>query len=90
MAFDQRAVTQMVDPDGEPNFRILPDDDEASDGYASDGSSALTEIVTEECPDYFEERDGRLFHSHGSSPYPLPVDTPEQEVSFFQIFWESR
>ncbi|KAF8900134.1 hypothetical protein CPB84DRAFT_1779396 [Gymnopilus junonius] len=27
----------------------------------------------------FEERDGRLFSS-STSPYPLPVDTPEQEV----------
>ncbi|KAJ7630121.1 hypothetical protein DFH06DRAFT_1439812 [Mycena polygramma] len=37
------------------------------------------ELTSEDFPTYFSERDGRLFHSHGSSPYPLPVDTPEQE-----------
>ncbi|KAJ7614020.1 S-adenosyl-L-methionine-dependent methyltransferase [Roridomyces roridus] len=28
---------------------------------------------------YFTERGGRLFHSHVTCLYPLPVDTPEQE-----------
>ncbi|KAJ7143309.1 hypothetical protein C8R43DRAFT_1015054 [Mycena crocata] len=37
------------------------------------------ELSSEDFPAYFSERDGRLFHSHESSPYPLPVDTPEQE-----------
>ncbi|KAJ7750881.1 S-adenosyl-L-methionine-dependent methyltransferase [Mycena metata] len=37
------------------------------------------ELEDTEFPAYFSERDGRLFHSHGGSPYPLPVDTPEQE-----------
>jgi hypothetical protein len=40
----------------------------------------LTEVPADEFPLYFVERDGRLFHSHGTSPYPLPADTPEQEV----------
>jgi hypothetical protein len=38
------------------------------------------ELTSDDFPAYFSERDGRLFHSHGGSPYPLPVDTPEQEV----------
>lgn len=51
-----------------------------SDGDFSDTSSVMTEVGDEEIPGYFEERAGRLFHSHGGLPYPLPVDTPEQEV----------
>ena len=46
----------------------------------SDASSDVTELDQSEFPSYFEERNGRLFHSHGSSPYPLPVDTHEQQV----------
>ncbi|KAJ6463572.1 S-adenosyl-L-methionine-dependent methyltransferase, partial [Mycena sanguinolenta] len=41
--------------------------------------SDLEELTSDDFPTYFSERDGRLFHSHGGSPYPLPVDTPEQE-----------
>ncbi|GBE86850.1 hypothetical protein SCP_1000920 [Sparassis crispa] len=44
----------------------------------SDTSSEITELRTEEFPDYFQERGNRLFHSHGRSPYPLPVDAHEQ------------
>lgn len=60
-------ATNMQAPDG--------DDDR------SDTDSEITEVGEEEIPLYFTERDGRLFHSHGSSPYPLPVDTAEQDVS---------
>ncbi|KAI0087505.1 S-adenosyl-L-methionine-dependent methyltransferase [Irpex rosettiformis] len=45
----------------------------------SDTSSDITELGQSEFPSYFEERNGHLFHSHGSSPYPLPVDTYEQQ-----------
>ncbi|KAG2151080.1 S-adenosyl-L-methionine-dependent methyltransferase [Suillus bovinus] len=45
---------------------------------ASDASSDVTELEELDFPDHFFERDGRLFHSHGSLPYPLPVDGPEQ------------
>ncbi|KAJ8584731.1 S-adenosyl-L-methionine-dependent methyltransferase [Rhizopogon salebrosus TDB-379] len=45
---------------------------------ASDASSDVTELEANDFPDHFSERDGRLFHSHGSSPYPLPVDAHEQ------------
>lgn len=45
---------------------------------ASDASSDVTELEEYDFPDHFFERDGRLFHSHGSLPYPLPVDGPEQ------------
>ncbi|KAG6879313.1 hypothetical protein C0992_003640 [Termitomyces sp. T32_za158] len=44
-----------------------------------DASPLLAELTPEQFPLHFDERDGRLFHSHHSSPYPLPVDTPEQE-----------
>ncbi|KAH9929392.1 S-adenosyl-L-methionine-dependent methyltransferase [Fomitopsis serialis] len=44
----------------------------------SDTSSELTELHPDEFPRYFDERNGRLFHSHGHSPYPLPVDADEQ------------
>lgn len=47
----------------------------------SDSSSDVTELEQDEFPTYFVERNGRLFHSHGSSPYPLPVDAAEQQVS---------
>jgi hypothetical protein len=56
-----------------------PDDDEIFHDYAA--ASDLTEVARDDFPSYFEERDGRLFHSHGGSPYPLPVDTPEQNVT---------
>lgn len=51
------------------------------DGYDSDpaDASSLVEVSSDDFPTYFEERDGRLF-TLSSSPYPLPVDTPEQEV----------
>ncbi|KAI0726961.1 S-adenosyl-L-methionine-dependent methyltransferase [Fomitopsis betulina] len=46
----------------------------------SDTSSELIELQPDEFPRYFDERNGRLFHSHGrsDSPYPLPVDAAEQ------------
>ncbi|KAH7911257.1 S-adenosyl-L-methionine-dependent methyltransferase, partial [Hygrophoropsis aurantiaca] len=56
------------------------DHDGSDDGDgSSDTSSILTEIGPDEFADYFDEREGRLFHSHGDLPYPLPVDAPEQE-----------
>lgn len=45
-----------------------------------DISPLLTELGPDDFPSYFIERDGRLFHSHGNSPYPLPADTAEQQV----------
>ncbi|TBU54962.1 S-adenosyl-L-methionine-dependent methyltransferase [Dichomitus squalens] len=56
--------------------REPPSDD---DDAASDMSEDLVEIPSEDIPDYFQERGGRLFHSHGASPYPLPVDAEEQQ-----------
>ncbi|KAF8056042.1 S-adenosyl-L-methionine-dependent methyltransferase [Lyophyllum atratum] len=44
-----------------------------------DASPFLFELAPNEFPHYFTEHDGRLFHSHRSSPYPLPADTPEQQ-----------
>lgn len=39
----------------------------------------LTELPDAAFPTYFHTSGGRLFHFHGST-YPLPVDTPEQQV----------
>ncbi|KAI1781681.1 S-adenosyl-L-methionine-dependent methyltransferase [Ganoderma leucocontextum] len=54
------------------------DDD---DGTNSDTSDGLVEVSTHEIPGYFQERGGQLFHSHARSPYPLPVDQEEHQVS---------
>lgn len=59
--------------------------EDARDDYAShrsdvsDTSSDVTELEQADFPAYFIERGGRLFHSHGNSPYPLPVDADEQQ-----------
>ena len=51
----------------------------------------LEEIQADDFPSYFNEIDGRLFPSCPSSPYPLPVDTPEREVNqIFSIFVHSE
>ena len=58
---------------------------EYDDGDSSD-SESITTVPDEEFPRLFQERDGRLFHSHGDSlPYPLPVDTPETDVRKFAM-----
>jgi hypothetical protein len=59
-------------------------DSEDSEQYASDTPDAsMEEIDSDEFPDYFSERNGRLFPSAlSSTPYPFPVDTPEQEVRY--------
>ncbi len=53
---------------------------QSSDDDLSDTESDLVSIASDEFPGYFTERNGRLFHSSLTVPYPLPVDTPEQEV----------
>ncbi|RPD67938.1 S-adenosyl-L-methionine-dependent methyltransferase [Lentinus tigrinus ALCF2SS1-7] len=59
-----------------------PHDDGDEDGRSdSDMSEGIVELSADEIPEYFQERGGRLFHSHGSCPYPLPVDAEEQQVS---------
>ncbi|KAJ7224648.1 S-adenosyl-L-methionine-dependent methyltransferase [Mycena pura] len=59
------------------------DSSDSSDDHPYPGAEAddsdFDELGADDFPTYFSERDGRLFHSHDSSPYPLPVDTPEQE-----------
>ncbi|PFH50098.1 hypothetical protein AMATHDRAFT_80991 [Amanita thiersii Skay4041] len=71
-----------------PNGNSGSDDDEPYDSDQADEEplssddethNEIVEIETEEFPTYFIERDGRLFHSQPNAPYPLPVDTPEQE-----------
>ena len=56
-------------------------DDDDDDDTSSDTSDAVVELSADEIPGYFQERGGRLFHSHGRSPYPLPVDAEEHQVS---------
>ncbi|KAK0446788.1 S-adenosyl-L-methionine-dependent methyltransferase [Armillaria borealis] len=51
---------------------------------AEDNSSGLVdsdveELRSDDFPSYFVESNGRLFHSSLTCPYPLPVDTPEQQ-----------
>lgn len=64
------------------NAGLIENQADSEDGdSASNVSSCIVQIDADEFEGYFSERDDRLFHSHGSSePYPLPVDTPEQEV----------
>ncbi|KAG6852853.1 hypothetical protein C0991_008574 [Blastosporella zonata] len=65
----------------EESIQTLPQQiDDVHAPWMPDMSPDIVELTSEEFPLYFSERDGRLFHSHASSPYPLPVDTPEQQV----------
>lgn len=60
--------------EGQEGPEVYPSD-------APDASNLLEEIGSEDFPTYFLELDERLFPSPSSStPYPFPVDTPEQEV----------
>jgi hypothetical protein len=78
----------------------VPPDEDANDSGSDEGSEPesyfpgaevedpeFEELSSDDFPTYFIERGGRLFHSHGGSPYPLPVDTPEQEASPFVIVY---
>ncbi|XP_006455904.1 hypothetical protein AGABI2DRAFT_195215 [Agaricus bisporus var. bisporus H97] len=47
--------------------------------HRDDSPDSVQELDPIEIPDYFLEHNGRLFHSSLTAPYPLPVDTPEQE-----------
>lgn len=64
------------------------DDDDDDDG-SSDTSSVLTELGADEFPGHFREHGGRLFHSHGNLPYPLPVDGEEQAVCRHPFSYQS-
>ncbi|KAF9562857.1 S-adenosyl-L-methionine-dependent methyltransferase [Agrocybe pediades] len=71
----------------------VDEDEMTSDSESS--SFGLDELTDEEFPEHFSERDGRLFHSSPTSPYPLPVDTPEQERltmnhDIFRLFFGSH
>jgi hypothetical protein len=66
--------------DDEQNAEHNNSDEEDSDsGPVPDATTGIVELESDEFPSYFFERNGRLFHS-STSPYPLPVDTPEQQV----------
>ncbi|PPQ69967.1 hypothetical protein CVT24_003671 [Panaeolus cyanescens] len=51
-------------------------DSQDSEEYFSD--DGIMEVPQEDIPSYFQEAAGRLFPS-GRTPYPLPVDGPEQQ-----------
>jgi hypothetical protein len=68
------------DPNSSNELNGTHNNHEDSEGYASDTSDAsIEEIGPNEFPHYFSEINGRLYPS-ASTPYPFPVDTPEQEV----------
>lgn len=74
-------VRTYPDTDSPDELNGTHNNQEDFEEYASDApdaSTQLEEIGSEEFPDYFLELDGRLFPS--ASSYPLPVDTPEQQV----------
>ncbi|KAJ7607480.1 S-adenosyl-L-methionine-dependent methyltransferase [Roridomyces roridus] len=64
-----------VPPDNEDHNS----DEESQYPNAEFIDSDVEELQSADFPAYFAERDGRVFHSRGSSLYPMPVDTPEQE-----------
>lgn len=68
------AIDLHVYSNGPPGTHQEPPDED----NMSDSSSELVEIDNAEFPSFFEERGDRLFHSHGRSPYPLPIDADEQ------------
>nr|GAT45631.1 pleiotropic drug resistance ABC transporter protein [Mycena chlorophos] len=60
--------------------KVAISDAESSDSSDTESTaSSFDELLPEELPDFFVERENRLFSSLTTSPYPLPVDTPEQE-----------
>ena len=75
---DDEADINGIPSPGTPNSMGSDDDDD--DDSSSDTSSILTELGADEFPGHFREHGGRLFHSHGNLPYPLPVDGDEQAV----------
>lgn len=63
----------------------MPSEDDEPDDVQPHGEELqnidLEEIRESEFPGYFSERDGRLYQADTvTSPYPLPVDTPENQV----------
>lgn len=55
-----------------------PEDDDVFEQEAADN---VDELQAEEFPRYFVVVGGRLWPSHPTTPYPLPVDGTEQQVS---------
>lgn len=72
------------DSDGDDEACLISEQGANVDSTISipDLSPLLVELAPDDFPLYFCEHGGRLFHSHRSSPYPLPVDTPEQQVNY--------
>ncbi|GAW09905.1 ubiquinol-cytochrome c reductase complex core protein 2 [Lentinula edodes] len=62
----------------------MPSEDDEPDDIQPHGeelqNTDLEELRDSEFPGYFSERDGRLYQADTvTSPYPLPVDTPENQ-----------
>lgn len=69
MAPDANSLHPPINHDNDPD-----EDEDDSD------ASSVTTVGSDNIPAHFDTRHGRLFHSHGTNPYPLPVDTPEMQV----------
>jgi hypothetical protein len=71
-------ILRLQRPEFERDEPLNNDNDE---NHSSEGDSrSMIELGSDEFPSYFIERRARLF-SANSTPYLLPVDTPEQEVA---------
>ncbi|KAH9915971.1 S-adenosyl-L-methionine-dependent methyltransferase [Epithele typhae] len=69
------------DSDSDPssyNHTHHPSSSDDEDDVCIDETDVV-EVPANEIPGYFLERGGRLFHSYGNCPYPLPVDADEQQ-----------
>jgi hypothetical protein len=89
----QTASVEGLEPSTPSSFDIsnyIHDLEGCSDSDPADKSD-LVELNPDDCASCFFERDRRLFSSssYRLSPYPLPVDTPEQEVRlpFLTTVW---
>jgi hypothetical protein len=76
-------VRTYPDPESSNELNGTHNGQEDSEDYDTPDAS-MTQLEDDEFPDYFSELNGRLFPSAliSLTPYPFPVDTPEQEVRY--------
>lgn len=72
------------DPEFTPEITSNNGGDENQSSEGDPDARSIVELRSDEFPLYFIERRARLFSSN-PSPYPLPVDTPEQEVAVLLV-----
>lgn len=79
---DRKTIMRNIIRRGTYNDMSENDDSVLGPLSSSEGSDTSFETLEQgEFPGYFVQRSGRLYHSHCSAPYPLPVDGEEQQVS---------